>query len=283
MIDIHHHLIYGVDDGPADLQNSLSMARAAAADGVTHIVCTPHASDTYSYPTELIEARLAELRSLLDGVIELSLGCDFHLTAENIEDALDHPLRYSINGKGYLLVEFPTLLIPSHTEQTLFRLQSAGYTVVITHPERYPAVLKAPQVLAEWLRKGCLVQITASALYGRFGKAVEAFSNALLECNWIHFLASDAHHPDWRPPQMRQAYDYVAQKMGEETAQRLCQTNPLSTLSGARLPQQPEPLGIAEGDPLPFNARSFAVGNKNSQSALSSTNTGFWKRLFSRA
>jgi protein-tyrosine phosphatase len=281
MIDIHSHLIYGVDDGSPDLQTSLNMAYGAADEGVTHIVCTPHASDSFPYRKALIEARFAELRRELSGIVKLSLGCDFHLSAENIDDALAHPLRYSIDGKGYLLIEFPDLLIPSQYAGVLRKLRNAGYTLVVTHPERNPVLQRDPELLAEWMREGCLVQVTSASLYGRFGSVAKGFADALLERNWIHFAASDAHHPMWRPLHLKKGYNYVAEKMGEETAHRLFVINPQAAVEGAKWPAQREPIGLWDGVPLVYEGKPTGF-NGTKEGRKKPWGKSLWQRLFSR-
>jgi protein-tyrosine phosphatase len=247
------------------------MGHEAARDGIKHIVCTPHSNSTYHYNADVIEERLRELRERLDGVVELSLGCDFHMSADNISAAIANPFSYSINRKGYLLIEFPTMWLSRQVREVTFQLQLAGYKLIITHPERCPAVQNDPEVLADWMRRGCLVQVTASSLYGERGRTVESLANELLERNWINFLATDAHRMDWRPPHMKEAYDYVARRVGEETARRLCVTNPQAAVEGAEWPEQPEPVGLQDHAPLKFNAKRSATPQR-----------GFWSRFWGR-
>jgi len=279
MIDIHNHLIYGVDDGSPDLETSVAMAEVAVAEGVTHLACTPHSSDSYPYDVRINSERLSQIQERMGDRIKLLLACDFHMNADNIHDAIRHPLKYSIDGKGSLLVEFPDMAIPPQLSDALNRLQAAGYTNIITHPERNPVITKRPELLAEWIRMGCLVQVTASSLYGRFGQSAQAFSNELLDRNWIHFIATDAHNLDGRPPHLKKAFDYIANRAGEETARRLCVVNPRSAIFGEKLIHQPEPIGVWDGSPLKFHATVQAPPRKPQEDG-EKTGKGWFGKLF---
>src|SRR6201994_4664814 len=244
MIDIHHHLLYGLDDGPSDIEISLAMAEMSMQNGVTHIVCPPHSSEHFKFDPALNLERLQKIRERLSNRIELTLGCDFHLMYDNIEDAIAHPSKFSINGKNYLLVEFPDHSISPNMKDIFFRLGLAGLTSIITHPERNPILARHPEKMTEWLRSGCYIQITAASLTGRFGKVAQRVSHELLRRNWVHFLATDAHDLTSRPPMLRDAYLLVADKYGTETADRLCKHNPRAAYFGEPMPPQPEPEGL---------------------------------------
>ena len=246
MIDIHHHLLFGLDDGSPDLDTSVAMMEAAANDGITHIVCTPHANSRFVFDPAINAEKLALLKDRADGRVTLGLGCDFHLSYDNIEDAFKNRHKYTLNQKNYLLVEFGDLMIPATMNETFYELNVAGIHPIITHPERNPVLQRHPERLEEWLLGGCLVQVTASSLTGRFGKTAQGMATRLLAQNWVHFIASDAHNMSSRPPIMSEAYALIAKRYGQETAERLCIANPRAAFYGEPLPPQPEAASIYE-------------------------------------
>lgn len=240
MYDIHYHLIFGVDDGPATLEQSLELAEASIADGVTYVVATPHANEHYPHRPELNRERLELLRESLKGQLELGIGCDFHLSYENIEDFFRNPSKYTINGKQYLLVEFPDHGIPPTIGNTFYQMQSAGVTPILTHPERNPILMANPTMIVNWLEVGCLVQITAGSLLGKFGPRCEAFAHKMVKRNWVHIVASDAHYLKGRWPRMGEAFQMLKDQYGDDVADRLCVRNPRSVVQGEPVESQPE-------------------------------------------
>jgi protein-tyrosine phosphatase len=254
MIDIHHHLLFGLDDGSPDLETSVEMAEMAAGDGITHIVCTPHSNHRYHFDPAVNAERLEQLQQQLNGKLTLGLGCDFHLSYDNIQDALENRTKYTINQKNYLLVEFADLMIPQGMTETFYEFKVAGLHPIITHPERNHTIQRHPRRMLDWLRGGCLVQVTASSLTGRFGRTAQSLAFDFLAKNWVHFIATDAHNLTSRPAIMSQAYRVVENKFGKETAERLCVTNPGAAFEGAEFPAQPEMLGLYEHlEPRPRN------------------------------
>lgn len=229
------------------MEMSLEMARIAVADGITHVVCTPHANAHYEYEPRVIEGKIADLSRLLEreGVnLKLGRGSDFHLTYDNVQAAKQDPARYSVNGLGYLLVEIPDYGLPQGLTETFYQLQLAGLTPILTHPERNPTLQANPAKMADWLRGGLLVQVTAGSVLGHMGKTAKRMAHALLRDRWVHFLATDAHNTTSRPPKMRAAFEEIADRYDPEYAHMLCVSNPLSVFQGKQLAMQTEPLRL---------------------------------------
>lgn len=251
MFDIHYHLLYGVDDGPAEFEDSLALAEASIEDGVSHIVCTPHANDRYQFRPEVNRERRDKLQERLGDRLTLGLGCDFHLSYDNIENLHKDPSRFTINGKQYLLVEFPDFSISPSMVNTFYEMISANIIPVITHPERNPTLLQDQTRISEWIKIGCLVQVTAASLIGRFGNRSQAMARDLVRKNWVHIIASDAHSTERRGPAMSRAYEYLKSEFSQETADRLCFANPKAVYWGEHLLPQPEAHGLYEDMRIP--------------------------------
>jgi protein-tyrosine phosphatase len=239
MIDIHSHILPGLDDGSKSLDESVAMLRQAAAAGTTDIVASPHANQEYAFDPMVVEQKIGELQAAVGDVPQIHYGCDFHLTLENIDDALRSPGKYSIDHRGYLLVEFSDFLVPKNTADIFARLMAAGTRPIIAHPERNPILRNRLPDLERWIAQGCLLQVTAQSLLGRFGKSAEAVGRDWLARGLVHFLASDGHDLDRRPAVLADSRLYVEREFGAETACRLFVGNPQAVLDGVPVALEP--------------------------------------------
>src|SRR5690348_11744943 len=226
MVDIHSHILPGLDDGAQTLEDSLAMLKIAAAGGTTDIVATPHANTEFTFDPALVAQKLAELTAAAGQSIRIFTGCDFHLQYENIQDAIEHPTKYTINHKNYLLVEFSDLMIFNTTGDIFYQLRSAGMVPVVTHPERNWLLQKRFEAIREWVSEGACLQVTAQSFLGRFGKHAREYAEKLMKAGLVHFVASDAHGTKDRTPNMRDAFEYVTDRYGAKRAEQLFVVNP---------------------------------------------------------
>jgi len=232
MVDIHCHILPGVDDGSQSWEMTAKMCRVASRDGITHIVATPHANGEFVYDRSRFTAMLEQLSAVAEGKLAFSLGCDFHFSYDNIQDALAHPRRYTIGDSRYLLIEFSDYGLPPSVKQDLFSLLNSGIVPIITHPERNQILLRRPELVLAMVEQGCLVQVTANAVTGFWGLQSMKMAEWLLKHDAVHVLASDAHSSGHRRPVLSAAREAVVKLAGAEVAEILVVHNPAAIVAG---------------------------------------------------
>jgi protein-tyrosine phosphatase len=247
MVDVHCHILPGLDDGPDNMELSLAMAESAIADGITHVVATPHSSSEYSFDYSRVQELLAELRAKIGDRLILASGCDFHLNPENLEALGQGAPRFCINQRSYLLVEFNEYSIPPAMDQTLHEIQLLGLRPVITHPERNAILRLQTERLLKWVRLGCFIQVTAGSLTGTFGPGAQKDAWRWVADGLVHFVASDAHNMRGRPLRLQPAFNLVRKQFGAEKARGLFVENPMAAFEGRDLPyvaQVPDEIDV---------------------------------------
>jgi protein-tyrosine phosphatase len=232
-VDLHCHILPGVDDGPSDWETTIEMCRIASEDGISHIVATPHANAHYLYDRNRYHDLLEELRARTNK-LSFSLGCDFHLSEENVELAAKNPCYYTIGDSRFILVELSDYTSPRQIKNSLLRLHCMGLATIVTHPERNAMVKLYPKLASEMVDMGALLQLTADSLVGGRGRAIRKLSESLVKSGLISVIASDAHEDRVRLPILSRARQVACKLVGATAAADLVETNPQEIVEDRR-------------------------------------------------
>jgi protein-tyrosine phosphatase len=239
MIDLHCHLLPGIDDGPATLEEALEMARIAVANGITQSYVTPHLHPgRWENDRPKIAAAVEAYRAAVAqaGIpLEIGYAAEVRLDYEILPliEAGRVPFLGTLDGHQVMLLEFPHSHVPVGADKFVAWLLAHGIRPMIAHPERNKDLMRDPARLEPFVREGCLLQLTADAVAGEFGEVCAQRAREFLERGWVTVLASDAHDTADRPPRMAQGRDAAAKIVGAEAAQRLVQDMPLRIVRGA--------------------------------------------------
>jgi protein-tyrosine phosphatase len=244
VIDLHNHILPGIDDGPRTMEDSLEMARLAVADGITTVVATPHLFrrrtpdlNQFLDPDRLRREVRRLNQALGEEGIDLTVlpGCEVPLFPEIIQFIDDRRVMTLNDGQRYICLEMPDSVIPPAIDDIIFQLNSRGITPIITHPERNLIFYEMPQKLHRLISLGCLAQITAHSLTRGFGWRVSRFTRKLLREGLVHVMATDAHNVDKRPPVMKPALKKLGKIIGADRARDMVSTFPERIIQGDRV------------------------------------------------
>lgn len=249
MIDIHAHILPGVDDGAGSIEESLAMARLAVSEGVTTILTTSHSAEWFKLgPRTKMVAQIESLQHAFDseGVpLQLRPGMEIYMTPETPAD-LVAGRAWGLASSRYLLVEVAFQSWPAYAEQVLFELQVAGYIPILAHPERYGAVQRDPNIMYTLAERGVLGQVTALSLTGGNGPEVQQCAYTLLDHGLVQFIASDGHGEgaQKRKPVVAAGLAEASRRIGADAARAMLTTNPQAILDDTPLQPQPRPVEI---------------------------------------
>ena len=247
MIDLHCHILPGLDDGARDLDQAVEMARIAHEDGIEIIVGTPHLfNGSFAYDDLGVFEEKRELleRALTAGDCPLKVlsGAEVHITHDLVASVRRHRERLVLAGGSYIFVEFPHDHVFQGVKDLFFELMSERVTPIIAHPERNMAFARFPKQLFDLVEMGALAQVNGGSLLGRYGPDSEAAALRFLELGLVHFISSDGHNTHSKPPRLAAAAERAAAVIGRDKASALVRDNPRAVIEDREIPFHPDPV-----------------------------------------
>ena len=223
LVDIHCHILPGIDDGSKDWETSIKLDHAAVKDGITHAVVTPHTLNGryLNHKKDVIKLTAEYQKRLKDENIPLTVfpGQEVRISGDLPQALDDDDILFLDEDGRYMLLEFSSDDVPSYAKDMIFKIMQRGITPIIVHPERNSRILKEPVILQELIEQGCLVQITASSYIGTFGKDIEEMSRRFIEAGQCSCFASDAHDLPTRQYEYSEALEKLSNEFGQGVAQ----------------------------------------------------------------
>ena len=232
-IDIHCHILPGVDDGSPDMATSLEMLRIADKNGITHLILTPHHKPMHHNVSPehnvVYRKKLQEAAKEAGIKAKLFSGNEIYYSDETMEELMEGKIC-SLAGSDYVLVEFHPTNPYKAIQNAVSRVQAAGFIPIIAHVERYSDIVSHPARVKDLIEMGSLIQVNASSIMGKYGFGISHFTKKLLKEELVHFIASDAHDTGRRAPNLLDCRNYVERKYGEDYGKKLFFTNPANVI-----------------------------------------------------